>query len=565
MAIRVLISLAVGAAIVPAGRLEYRGGAVFVVNAPPGDLAALKPYQAALTDHAWSTAPTGDSPPRFRWEVLPDAATGVLRLDVRTDSRTRGQRVLSEVAQGYLRHLRELAESALNRPSEKEVVLQQRLDDLRAALSKASLDEQAQPSALVQGDVPFEREQAGDRLGQLRAEFLAQREQLRQAEAVLAELEANPVPERPSIDPDLFEQGLQADVPLQQDSAELEVREAEVRLYLLNAWQSATPALEELVTAASELQGSLSAEDDDRAQGTHRAALELAIGAVDEYRSRLRRFSQEWTAAFIDLSRDSSEAPASSNMIEVQEQIAKLLADFLYEAASSLTVIRDQARRLNTESDAQARHHVLIARLTRGFHALQTAHHQFEFSASQVQPASNFRLAAAVRAVRGLARRTELRREELSRQIEQVVRRQREQAREADIRRLQDQRERLTVSADAMLDAVFENLDEFEAVTAQGEAYAAAQAASAIWTQQVAELEADIGNTQAALEELANQRRSPVRPEAVRLLSCELDAVPANLPRRLAYGWAAFATTLLALLGIQKLKPDRCQARTDDW
>jgi hypothetical protein len=83
------------------------------------------------------------------------------------------------------------------------------------------------------------------------------------------------------------------------------------------------------------------------------------------------------------------------------------------------------------------------------------------------------------------------------------------------------------------------------------------------WVERVSELEADISDMQATLEKRAAQRRSPVRPEAVRLISCKMGVVPANLPQRLAYGWAAFATALVILLGFQKLSPDRRVTRTD--
>jgi hypothetical protein len=559
----VLVSAAVGVAVALAGSLEYRGEARFLVDVAPGDQDRLAPYRAELINHTWANMPTPDGPATFRWDVSAEVEATVLQLILNTEDRQAGRQSLKNMAQRYLTHLSEVAERILTQPSEAEVVLQRRLQDLRSGLAEAARRQEAYEKSQPQGDASLDRNKVGERLRAHRGQFLDNHGQLRAAQELLAELKANPVPERPTIHPELIERALKADVPLQQDLAELQLRRAEIRLQLLNVWQSATPALEELVTAASELQRHLGAEEGDRARGAHRAALERAIEAVDEYRGRLRRFSREWTTTFVDLSRDSDDQPASPQILELQEAIAKLLADFLYEASSSLTVMRDQVRRLGAESDAQARHHVLTARLTRGFHSLQTAHHQFEFSASEVRPSDNFRLASAVRAVRGLRRRTQLRREEITQHLEQVVRYQREQTRESDIRNLGERTGQLSAAADASLEVMLESLDEFDTATAQAEDYAAAKAAWEAWAERVSELEADISNMQAALEKRAAQRRSPVRPEAVRLISCKMGVLPSNLPQRLAYGWAAFATALVILLGLQKLSPDRRATRTD--
>ena len=547
----VAASLAVGLATALLGPLEYRGRAVFVVASAAGDRAAAAPYRIELIRHAWASVPTIESSPSSRWDVSADVPSGTLCLELTGADRRAGQQALTRVAQGYLDHIRAVANQVLNHASEGELVLGDLLEHLRSGVSDATRREQNVRTALPAGDVGLRRDLAGDRLQEQRRAYLADRDLLRAAQGHLARLEATPVPEHPPIDPDLRERAVRADVPLQQDLAELKVRLVVVRAQLLNVWQDSAAALDRLVAVVGELERSLGGGD--RTGGHHLAALERAAEAVEGFRAHLRTFSQGWTQEFGALSRGSTIDPHSARILDAQERVAELFADFSYRASGNLTAIRDQVQALNAESDEQARRHVLIAKLTRGFHALQSAHQQFALTASQVQTTDNFRLAAAVRAGRGLHRRALFLQEELKLQLEQITRQQLQQAREKEMNEFRAQIAHLTAVTDAGLDTMLEYQDDYDAAGALAGDCAAGQATATAIGERIDEYNADIRDTQTKVETMAAGRRSAVHPDAVRLVSCGVKAIPSNLGRRLAYAWAAAVTTALVLLGLQRL------------
>jgi hypothetical protein len=546
-----VLAVGVGVATALLGPWEYRGRAVFVVASAAGDPAAAVPYRVELIKHAWTSVPAIESSPSSRWDVSADVQAGTLCLELTGPDRRAGQQALARMAGGYLDHVRAVAGQARSQASEGELLLGDLLEDLRSGVSEARRREQDVRTALPPGDVELRRDLAAERLQEQRHAYFADRDLLRTAQERLARLEATPVPDHPPIDPDMAERAMGANVPLQQDLAEFKVQLVVVRAHLLNVWQSSATALERLVAVVGELERSLRAGSGDRSVGPHRAALERATEAVEEFRARLRTFSQGWTQEFGALSRESTVAPRSARILDTQERLAELFADFSYRASGNLRAIRDQARALDAESDEQARRHVLTAKLTRGLHALEAAHRQFAFTASQVRTADHFRLAAAAKAGRGLHRRILFLQQELKLQLEQITRKQLEQVREQEMNELRGRIARLTVVTDAGLDTMLAYQDDYDAAAALAGESAAGRATAAAIGERIDEYNADIRDAQARLETMAAGRRSAVRPDAVRLVSCGVQAIPSNLGLRLAYAWAATVTTLLIVLGIR--------------
>ena len=68
--------------------------------------------------------------------------------------------------------------------------------------------------------------------------------------------------------------------------------------------------------------------------------------------------------------------------------------------------------------------------------------------------------------------------------------------------------------------------------------------------RRIERLKRQIAFTQADIADLAANRSTPVRPEAVTVVDRHIDRTPTNLTQRLAYGWlAATAVLLVGLLG----------------
>ena len=345
-------------------------------------------------------------------------------------------------------------------------------------------------------------------------------------------------------------------VEFQQDRAELRVQLAAVRAELLEVWQDASPRLDDLIAAAGTLEQLGQNPHASTATGDHRATLERATEAAADYRRRLGDLVRSWTKEFVTLQQDQPD-PAAARVLDTHQRVTDLLGDFLFEASTTLTAVRDQVHSLNELSNDQARHHVLVADLTRAFHTLQAAHHQFEFAACQVRTGGNFRLAAAVKSARGLLRRTQYRLQELDRRLAERARQQARQARDDRIAELEQHCTELRALQQTGVEAIFEVQDRIDRVTSQAEDHVSATATAQAAARRADEIRTEIDQTRDSLTDLQARRKVPVRPEAVHLISRHVDSSPSNLNRRMAYGWAAAVTAFLALMLIQRLASTR--------
>ncbi|HUU85940.1 MAG TPA: hypothetical protein VM243_20775 [Phycisphaerae bacterium] len=546
----VLVSTLVGTAVVLVGPFEHRGTVVFSVDLQQEDADATPAYRTHLLECAAELFSSDEFGSGVTSSVSADSALGTLRLDIQTNDADRGQAALSELTDRFMERLERAAQAARANPTEGERILQDRLTRLEGTLSQATRQAHDTRSRTAGDDPKVARDSARRDLGRHRRTHNELHGRLTAATRELDELRAKPLPERPPINPALRERALLAEVEFQQDRAETRVQLAAARAQLLETWQEASPLLDELIAAAAALEQLGQDPHTAGATGAHRVTLERAIQAAADYRSRLAVFAQGWTREFVALQQDDLD-PAAARVLDGQERVTDLLGDFLFEASAALTTVRDQVRELNELSDDQARHHVLVADLTRAFHVLQTAHHQFEFAASSVRTGANFRLAAAVQAARGLARRTQLRLQEIEQGLQQQARQQAQKERDDRIAELEQRCTELRVRERVALEAIFALQDRIDSVTPLADDYVSATATGQAAARRALEIETEIAQTRDALTLLREQRKIPVRPEAVHLISRHVDTTPSNLNRRIAYGWASAATTFVALLLIQ--------------
>ncbi|MCH7814085.1 MAG: hypothetical protein IID40_08700 [Planctomycetes bacterium] len=546
-------------AVVVLGPLEYTASAVFSIDlsVPSStDEPTIAPYRTELLVTAWNVLGERDPERRIHWSVAAEDAEHTLRLELIRPNPDRGRALAAEIAQAYLDRLAALAEAARSERTDGEQLLEKRLHRLRAELSRI-MRQQRDTQAALAVDNPLERrDRARGELTLRRRNLTARRAQLDRASARLPTLEHRPLADHPPVDAVARRNARGADVELQQDLQELRVRLTAVRSSLLETWQASAPLLDELIAAAAATERLGQSEPAPNGDAEYQAGLERAAEAATDYHQQLRSFAQGWTRAFVNLQQGQVD-PAAAEALDVQEQRNKALGDFLYASAASLTTLRDQVRVLADQSEGQARHHRLVADLTRSFHGLQAAHHRFEFAAAKVRTSANFRLAAAVKSSRGLHRRIERRQQLIEQRLEEQARQTAIGDRNAQIAALHRQIGDLRSATFRSVDAILEAQDHIESVTGPADRYVTTTALAEARTRRLGELAVEIDRTEKQLRRIAADRSVPVTPEAVHLTHCGVDPAPVNLRRRLTYGWATGVTVFMVLLLGQRLVPRR--------
>jgi len=526
---------------------EYRASAVFSILGSADAPGALAPYRDELLETAASSLATVGSSTTALWAVTETPSGSGLELTFQAPDRGPAEAAARDLAKAYQQRLEATAQAARSNRTEGERLLDERLARMRADLSRALREQQDTEAGLPADNSLRSREDAFGELARQRRDLTTRRRELEQVVHHLDELKNTPLPENPPVAPEARSLALLADHDLQQDLAELKVRQATVRSALLDVWQTSAPILDELVAAAGNLERVGQGKTAEEAESTERAALEEASDAAGAYHERLTTFARIWTRECVGLQQAEID-PASPAVLETQERIAQLLGDYLYSASQTLTELREQTQSLADESGGQARHHAAVAELVRGFHSLQAAHHRFEFAASGVRQADNFHIAAAIQSAQGLQWRTRRRQEGIERRLEQEAREAAAAERQAEIAATEAEIARLRTAGDATVDALLGVQDRLEGTTHAADRYLGAKAAANARSQRIAELTREIDDTERELAALAASRPIPVRPEAVRLDDCQVVATSASLHRRLACGWAAGATMFLLLM-----------------
>jgi hypothetical protein len=357
----------------------------------------------------------------------------------------------------------------------------------------------------------------------------------------LAELQQSPEPSSGMVSAERRRQVFELDLSLQQDLRELEVKLAELKLHMLQVWQTSAAPLDELQKCADRMHGFLTGEV-SRGFAT-RDALQ---GQSQQYLEALKALAQLWNAEFARL-RALPVDSQSGEILDAHHRLRTGLNDFLFKASPHLGTIRQSIHDGSGQSLDDARHHVLYSSAARTFHALQTGHHRFEFAAGLIEPRGNFRLDAAFAAARGLRNRTQARIKALDQTL---------QAEAAEEARRQSARDLEAAVAEA--GRLREQADEAarRMVGLQEELNEASQAAETFldrWSHKetaavnFASAAVQLNDVQRFIQELASRRESmPDGPPLV-LHAVKADPVPVNRSERLTLASAALVlTTVLA-------------------
>ncbi len=545
-----LAAAAVGAGVLTVfvGRFDYLCTIEFGISAQDCEADGLAVYQHELILHLARTAKTNGiaSAPFLRWPPSARPESCSIRYAFLAPSVREGNLRLVQLTHSYPDHLRAVAERALSTPTADEQKLTGQLDALRARLSSLTSGGIPPVEAALASNPQQDTDSATVSLRAERAGYDELRSRQDGLAGQLTRLQQTPVPRTVPVDPELRQSALEGDLFLQQDLKTMEVHLAETRARLLEVYRGALPALRTLSAETESLQQLGDTKAAQSATGAHRLAAERLVEAANEYQRLLTRFAGSWRREFIAL-QDAADQPADPAIIETQDRLARLLSDLLFETVEPLSALKTQVDAMSADPNNAARHHELITLATRRFSALRTAHHQFEFSASDIRALNNPRLDAALRTARALHHRTQERIRTIDQGLQADAYRLAVQERDRKIAELQEQIDRLRPQIDQTINAMLSAQDVLTQAVPRLEDFLHQQVGARWHAEEIRRLETKIADTQSLLNAMAADRTAPVHPAAVTVLNRHVDRQPVNLLQRLASGWLVTATALVLI------------------
>jgi hypothetical protein len=223
------------------------------------------------------------------------------------------------------------------------------------------------------------------------------------------------------------------------------------------------------------------------------------------------------------------------------------LNDFLFHSAKRLAALRTLVQETANGSIDNARYYVLQSDLTRGFQAVQTAHHRFEFAAGELEASDNFRLDAASRSARGLRRRSQKRIRLIDERLQADAAGRARQQRELELaetrRFMQDVRERV----DKTVEELVSLQEELNLNTTQREEFLRAILQRDLIKSQSEQTKRDLLGIQEQVRQLTAKRTAGAEANRLELVSCEVIDGPINLQERCRTGGIGAVLTFLAL------------------
>lgn len=455
----------------------------------------------------------------------------------------------SAVVERFIDGVRERVRGRREEPGEAERVLAAQVEAFEKLLSRSDSAVKAAVAALPQDDPRVNRDALLSKWSGVQTEFDESRSELEQARLMLSQLESQAIPERAVVSDEARRRAIEAHDALQQDLSELGVNLSELRGHLLAARRKATQPMEKLQASCDALVAACATETDGLLPSAREMLLDMR-NSSKRYIAQFEPFREVWQTRFEHIQRREID-PESAAMLDEYGEIRKSLSDFLFQAARSLSEARDVLSQLAAAQTDSAVFHQAHARVARAFHEMQTAHHRFEFSASEVEAANNFRLEAAFRAARGLHRRCRQRLDLIEKRLEveavEAAQIELEQKRKTASSSVERARE----AADATVDELVALQSELNLTVAQAESFQAALTELEAARGGFRSTETAIAATVESLEELKSARLAEPEDPGVRLASCEVGERPENLRQRLQVGGISGGLALLLVLGCQ--------------
>ena len=554
----IFVALAVGASLVFAQRFHYRCVAALRVTGDPSARRCAMLHKELSDYISRRYAPSNDRNMLGQPWSVESPEQGLLQLGFITTDREIGVERAQAVADGFRATMNAIAAKDRETPTEVEAMLADQITGQQAAIKtlQAQVDEALR--SLPAADPVARRQAMLARWESLRSDFAAQRKQLAEAAATVERLKSEPEPTHGLVSSDERREAFDANAALQQDLRELTVNLSELKLQLLNVWQQSSPLLEQLSLAVVALQDVLPIRSAD-VRGEYIDGRQAWLGdqtvqeAVGEYRGTLDEFVQTWNRNFTSF-KTLEVDPLSGEILKTFEQTRRRLGDSLFELGQQRAKLRSTVEAVGEDPSDRARRHVFHSNLIRGLQEVWLAHNRFASVVNSMNTPDNFRLDAALKASRGLRRRSQERIRSIESQLQaQAVRRARQQRLE-QLAQAESQRTELQSLSDGTIDKLLALQEELNlgAAASEGFFHAAVEAQAA--TARLRLAETHLANLQKRLKELVAQRLSKPTDAGVEVIFCRVIGGPIDLDARLRTGGiGAAASFLMVLLGRGRL------------
>ena len=544
--IAILTALVAGAALTLAGRFEYRCGATLQVTGVSSFLRQTQ-YKKELLAYAWDDR-TGDEVPRSEWDrwLVEMPRSDLLRLYPLTSSRDAGTERVRTVVEGFCQKKAKDAERARLTTGEAEEVLSEFLREFADRLDRAQREFDS--IADLPGEDPFEHHaELRNRWNEMRDKFTQARERMSRASTELARLRSDPELSRALIQAEDRRRAIEADNALQQDLRELVVNLSEIKHFTEKAWRQSIAPLDQLGVAAESLVEVAAPSVRRAASDTTKKQAQELVAATSHYRDAIKAFADAWHRQFAVIEKLDVD-PFSATILEEFERIRSDLNGFLYDSGQDLASLRTRVRALGEDPSEDARHHVFLSDLTRAFQTVPAIHHRFVFAARKIETANNFRLDAAVRAARGLWRRTRDRIGLIEKKLLQEATQLAKQEQIENVAAAEKLLEELQTEMDRVVDSMMSLQEDLNLNADRSEAFSRAVVRMEVAANRLKLLRADMGRTERRQRRLSADRVAAADAFTFQFLSSEPVNGPENLQERLKIGGLTAVLTFVAAM-----------------
>ena len=541
-----LLSAAVAGAILLAAQpFRYPCAALLKVDSTT-NADQMAEHRRQLLDYASQhVAPESPAGARSAIWSVDSPAPNQLRLCLTATGRNSCLERVRVLAEGFINDMENRAQKLRTTATPQEELLQERSTRLQMQLDQAESLFETASAKVPTTDPRSERAALLDNWHSERETFVRSRHDLLEAARNLDQLASLPPPADGMVSSEERRQALERDEALQQDLRALEVQLVAARRELLNVRDSSAAPLARLKSAAQALDTTAGTDTDWLGDSAARVEVERFTRTAQQYVEAQQAFCTAWEREFADLAQSEVDS-YNPKVIDAQLRLRKLLADFLFDTGTQLAELRRSTQALGEGPGDQARHHVLHSDLLRSYQTAQAAHHRFEFAASAVESAGNFRLDAALRSARGLHRRSASRIRQIEETLHELAVERARLERAARLDQARQAVQQTRHATDESIDTILTLQERLNLKTDLTEDFLQTLVDAELAQARLNLTRGDLAATQEVLTQLQAQRNQAGEMR-IELLRCEVIGPPVNLTSRLSLGAGAALFTLLAV------------------
>ncbi len=541
------LALLAGVIVTLMGRFDYRciatirlprGTSIELTNRFRSDLLAFAGEQLLRN------ADDKKKPPAWAVEA---SEAGIVRLVMTTHDTKLGVERVRSVAQGFVTRTQLAAMEARTSPTEAEKLASDYVTDLQSRMSDAESKVAAALAQLPKSDPQQDRNDLLKHWHDLRTRFVDVKEELGTTAELSARFDSQPEPTHAIVPVDERNTALKNDDVLQQDLRELEVSLTEAKLHLLNVWQKSSAKLDALEPAVRRLEEAVPPKSKPTSAKNDANTIS---DETKKYSEALTAFREGWVRDFAAL-KDQAIDPMSVSLLETHIRLRNMLHDFLFATDKNLSAMRTLTDPTMTGAEVDAKKLVAQSTISRAFHELETAHHQFEFAAGDIDARDNFRLDSAINKSRGLRRRTQ---EHIRGIDEKLQAEATKRAREKFSRDREEAKKRLTIvrqSADTTVEELVALQEKLNINSGLSEQFLKSMLQVEMAQKQLKATESDLSKRAEQLKSMTAKREAMPDGRDLEIASAGVVGSPINVGERVRSGALAAVLTFAAVMFVQ--------------